>query len=165
MYLSTRTPRLCAAACVIVVAVCLMAGLPLGTWACQCTYLPTLAEQVASADVVFAGTVTGTWDPESNCPPNDLETTFTPTIRWKGPLDSTVQVHQDCSCAWSHFEVGQAFIVFAWNTTRDGQPVLWTHVCALNTWYDPGIVAQMPPPESPVPARVPTWGRVKTLYR
>ena len=165
MYLPTRVPRLPAAACAIVLAVCLAASLPGGIQACECMYAPTLAEQVASADVVFAGTVTDTWSPESSCPADDLTTTFTPTIRWKGQLDDTVQVHQDCSCAWSYFEVGQDFIVFAWNATRDGQPVLWTHMCALNTWYDPDIAAQMPPPVAPVPTGTQTWGRVKTLYR
>ena len=150
---------------VVVIAVCLMAGMPHMTQACECTYTPTLAEQVASADVVFAGIVTDTWDPEASCPPNDLMTTFTPTIRWKGSLDSTVQVYQDCGCAWSNFAVGETFIVFAWNMTRDDQPVLWTQLCALNTWYDPNIVAQMPSPVSPVPTEPQTWGRVKTLYR
>lgn len=149
----------------IVIAAGLMAGLPVGASACSCTHTPTLAEQVAAADVVFAGTVTDTWNPEDGCPSNDLVTTFAPTIRWKGPLDGTVRVHQDCSCAWGHFEVGQDFIVFAWNAVRDGQPVLWTHLCALNTWYDPGVAAQMPPPVLPVPTKTPTWGRVKTLYR
>lgn len=141
-------------------AVCVLAGFAPGARACECTYTPTLAEEFASATTVFAGTVT-----DVQMLPNDyMVTTFTPTIRWKGAVENPTLVYQFASCA-TQFEVGESYIVFAWQTTLQGQWVTWTHMCASNTWLDPVVIALLPPPETPVPARTPTWGKIKTLYR
>lgn len=162
MFLSTRafSGRAATLSVTVFFAICLLTGFAPGVHACTCTYTPTLEAEFASATTVFAGTVTDV----QILPDGDMVTTFTPTIRWKGPVENPTLVCQLASCA-TQFEVGESYIVFAWARMDQGQWVAWTHMCALNTWLDPVVIALLPPPELPVPVRKPTWGSVKTLYR
>ncbi|NOT33633.1 MAG: hypothetical protein HOP12_05610 [Candidatus Eisenbacteria bacterium] len=132
--------------------------------ACSCTNERTVLEEFAIAHYVFGGTVTSV-QPTSDS--FNVIATFTPTIRWKGGLNSVVNVYtpRDESTCGFPFEVGESYLVFAFNSFASGQTGIWTHACSRNRPLAdyPGL--GLPPPEQPVPTVASTWGAVKTIYR
>jgi len=133
--------------------------------ACSCTNEKTLLEEFNAAAVVFGGTVTDIQPAGDGV--NEI-VTFTPTVRWKGGLDAAQNVLDALNegiCGFP-FQLGQSYLVFAFNTTFNGHPAIFTHLCSRDSFLDGNAdVGNLPPPELPVPARAHTWGALKAIYR
>lgn len=156
----TRPPRIQFLIAILAIAIVLR---PTDSHACSCTYDRTVMEEFNFAVAVFGGTVTSVEDAGSY---DNLLVTLTPTIRWKGGFDDPVQVLTPMNGAICGFDfvVGESYLVFASN--YGGQPIFFTHLCSrTGLLAGNSTVAELPPPQQPVPTHTKTWGAVKTFYR
>jgi len=116
---------------------------------CSCGPTPAVAEELETADVVFAAEVTKlemlpTWWATSGKKVDDgllernpgeppfrvLKATFAVGKAWKGVTEPEVVVFTpaDCCLCGTTFAIGQSYVVYAYRAKRDVK--LWTSVCS-----------------------------------
>ena len=147
--------------------------IPMAAIGCSCVSYPSVQWEYDHTDVVFSGLVTDLqWV--------SLDTTvvtIVPSTRWKGPLDGTVYVIMNPECPKAFCfdspsncgEYHQTWVVFGRVSAMpyNGHLAinLWLGSCSNTQLENPGIIAALPPPVLPVPARTHTWGQIKFFYR
>lgn len=104
--------------------------LPRPAYACQCGGVPSVAEAIKSAKLVFEGTVVERWPVLIRMPVHEMPTeryTVRVLRSWKGaPRNSIYLVDTGGNCSYP-FEVGYSYLVFASST--ESSPYYSSTIC------------------------------------
>ncbi len=136
-----------------------------GARACQCMPTHDPAIEYGQVDAAFQGVVINI-SPSTS--PYYLDVLVAVTGYWKGAVVTFMHVYTgefDGSCGYT-FEVGQAYLIYAMNSTDECCPGVFTSICNRTRFLSSASadLAFLGPP-LPVPVTQVTWGVIKEMYR